>query len=74
MLFYQHFFCLFLTFLLSLIILNLSFLNPFKDYSFSDIYYAEQIQDDNVSKEINSWEVYYSVLTNFFILIKKTET
>jgi hypothetical protein len=53
MLFYQHFFCLFLTFLLSLIILNLSFLNPFKDYSFSDIYYAEQIQDDNVSKEIN---------------------
>lgn len=53
MLFYQHFFYLFLTFLLSLIILNLSFLNPFKDYSFSDIYYAEQIQDDNVSKEIN---------------------
>lgn len=53
MLFYQHFFCLFLTFLLSLIILNLSFLNPFKDYSFCDIYYAEQIQDDNVSKEIN---------------------
>jgi len=53
MLFYQHFFYLFLTFLLSLIILNLSFLNPFKDYSFSDIYYAEKIQDDNVSKEIN---------------------
>jgi len=49
-------FCLFLTFLLSLIILNLSFLNPFKeafkDFRFSDIYYAEQIQDNNVSKDI----------------------
>ena len=56
--FFSTLFCLALTYLLSLIILNLSFLNPFKeafkDYSFSDIYYAEQIQDDNVSKEINS--------------------
>jgi len=49
-------FCLFLTFLLSLIILKLSFLNPFKeafkDFCFSDIYYAEQTQDNNVSKDI----------------------
>ena len=49
-------FCLFFTYILSLIVLNLSFLNPFKeafkDFSFSDLYYAEKIQETSINKDI----------------------
>lgn len=49
-------FCLILTFILAGIVVNLSFLNPFKeafkDFSFTDIYYAEKIQESSISKDI----------------------
>ncbi|NVJ88132.1 MAG: CHASE2 domain-containing protein [Flavobacteriaceae bacterium] len=54
--FFSTLFCLTLTYLLSLIILNLSFLNPFKeafkDFSFSDIFYAEKIQESKINSNI----------------------
>lgn len=54
--FLSSLFCLFFTYILSLIVLNLSFLNPFKealkDFSFSDIYYAEKIQETSINKDI----------------------
>lgn len=54
--FLSSLFCLFFTFILSLIVLNLSFLNPFKeafkDFSFSDLYYAEKIQETSINKDI----------------------
>lgn len=53
---FSTFFCLILTFFLAAVVVNLSFLNPFKeafkDFSFTDIYYAERIQTPSVSSKI----------------------
>ncbi len=54
--FFSTIFCLFLTLILALVIVNLSFLNPFKeafkDFSFTDIYYSERIQEQSISQDI----------------------
>ncbi|MAD96050.1 MAG: hypothetical protein CMB99_01850 [Flavobacteriaceae bacterium] len=54
--FFSTIFCLLLTLFLALIVVNLSFLNPFKeafkDFSFTDIYYSERIQEQSISKDI----------------------
>ena len=54
--FFSTIFCLILTFILAGIVVNLSFLNPFKeafkDFSFTDIYYSEKIQETTLSKDI----------------------
>ena len=54
--FFSTIFCLILTFILAGIVVNLSFLNPFKeafkDFSFTDIYYSEKIQETTLPKDI----------------------
>lgn len=54
--FFSTIFCLILTFILAGIVINLSFLNPFKeafkDFSFTDIYYSEKIHETALPKDI----------------------